>query len=354
MSIPRLVLHIGLPKTGSSLIQRTMKALRPRLREQGVVYVARSRIVAMKAYAREAGSVARPASTAFLDELRGVVAEEAEHLTGPVQSVVVSNEATCGWPNATTVRYWPNAAARVEAFVSALAPASMHVVGYVRRQDRFLESMYMQQIHGGGTMPWEEYRDDQCVDVRVRYTDVFDAIAAVDGVTDLTVKPFEIIGAGGPAFVADFLETVGLGELADTLPREALILANASFTEPAWRSALTINRYLTNAADRRKVRKFLGSMFPPDRHPRAQLLTDAERVALIDRYREENERLFGTWMPSYPADAYSTTDATSALAGVLPPREVPSAPAKRPNRRRGIVAGVRRRARRLWRRLRRR
>jgi hypothetical protein len=353
MADPRLVLHIGLPKTGSSLIQRTMKALRPRLRERGVAYVARSRIIAMKTYAREAGKANAPASAAFLDELRTVVAEEAEHVAGPVRTVIVSNEATCGWPTGSPP-YWPNAAARVEAFVSALAPASMQVLAYVRRQDRFLESMYMQQIHGGATTPWEEYRDEHCADVRIRYTDVFDAIATVEGVTDLTVKPFEIIGAGGPAFVADFLETIGLGDLGDDLPAEALILANASFSEPAWRSALTINRYLTNPADRRKVRKFLGSMFPPDRHPKAHLLTDRERAALIERYRDENERLFRTWMPSYPTGAYSTPDGTAALASVLPPRQVSAPETAPPRRRRSIVAGVRWRARRLWRRIRRR
>ena len=41
MAIKHLVLHVGVPKTGTSLIQPQLRTLRPQLRRRGIAYVDR-------------------------------------------------------------------------------------------------------------------------------------------------------------------------------------------------------------------------------------------------------------------------------------------------------------------------
>ena len=59
--------------------------------------------------------------------------------------------------------------------------------------------------------------------------------------------------------------------------------------------------------------------FPVGDYPSAVILTDLERSRILDIYREDNERLFATWMPDLPRDAYSSITATKALGSVLSP-----------------------------------
>jgi hypothetical protein len=67
------------------------------------------------------------------------------------------------------------------------------------------------------------------------------------------------------------------------------------------------------------LRKYLKTHFPVGAYPPAAILTDEERIGLLDLYREDNERLFTTWMPALPRDSYSSLAMTKQLGSILPP-----------------------------------
>ena len=60
--------------------------------------------------------------------------------------------------------------------IAALSPRRTDVLVYVRRQDRLLESMYMQQIHLGKSLTWEDFFANAGGDDRVRYRDLMEVI----------------------------------------------------------------------------------------------------------------------------------------------------------------------------------
>jgi hypothetical protein len=320
-SIEHLILHIGVPKTGSSLLQKSLRALRQPLRERGIAYVDRKAFLAMPdyrawaAYGREQYS-----KEALFDQLRDTVKASRKKVAGGGRTLVISNESI---PGRLSPEYgnpfWSRAGESVAELVSVIAPKRTVVIVYVRRQDRLLESLYMQRIHLGYRTKWVRFRDKTCLDERVRFTELIGDVSTVPTVSEVRVRPFEIIQAGSAAFTSDFLDNLGAGDLVHQLEPKTLATTNPSYTQPAWVAALAINRLLTKPEHPDKVRKFLTDLFPPGEYPAAQLLTDEERLSMLTRYRDENAELFATYLPEFPKDAYSTLEGTKAFRGVLTP-----------------------------------
>jgi len=326
--IEQLILHIGVQKTGSSLIQRSMRSARKRIRSAGVGYVDRRAFLDMPdmwawaAYGRQSFS-----NEAFREQLSEAVRVEMGKTAGSGDRVLISNESIVGrlQPDYQNP-FWGRAAASVGELIEVLQPRTTSVVVYVRRQDRLLESVYMQRIHTGHTTTWEEFRDLTCRDLRVGYTRLIESLESVSGVDEIQVRPFEIIAGGGRLFVADFLEMAGLGGIRVPKGNDP---SNQSYTAPAWEAAMVMNQYVESAEDAKAVRRFLGRLFPASDYPKAILLSDEERGELLEMYREENRDLFTRYLPQFPADSYSTDELPSEITDFLVPSE-PEAPAPKP------------------------
>jgi hypothetical protein len=316
----RLILHVGVPKTGTSLIQRTMRQLRPELRRSGVVYIDRKAMHRLpdrpswSAY----GTGPEENRPRFLADLREVVKRERLQTAPRARTVVMSNESMIG---RVAPEYgdpfWPRATDALTDVVSALEPKSTRVIMYIRRQDRLLESLFMQRIHLGATMAWNRFHEAACRDDRIRYQDLIQAIETVPTVEEISVAPFELIGAGGVPFVTHFLRSLNLGLERLVADREDEKPSNPSYTQPAYELALKINKHLETPAQRELTRKYLRQLFPADEYPKAQLLTDDQRNELIEVYRPTNEKFFAEYLPEFPVDSYSSPEATGRLGAWL-------------------------------------
>jgi hypothetical protein len=311
MSIGRFVFHVGAPKTGTSLLQKALRRLTGPLAEHGVTYVDRSRWLEMDTYRGWAPYGRDHISPGdFQNELRRVF-DDAGGAEGDL--VVTSNEAASGWDSDLGIPFWKDAHDAVRQVVEALEPDSTEIVVYLRRQDRFLESLYMELVHIGRAIEWDEFRDAACKDDRVRFSELIDAVGAVDGVDRVHVRLFESIRSGAREFVADFLELVDAGRLAHGLADEVLEVARPSFTQPAWEAALRLNHLVTSPEEIRRLRRFLVDLFPTEQYPAASLLTESERAHLVAEHREDNERVFSAHLPDLPLTTYSTVDAIEGL-----------------------------------------
>lgn len=315
MAIKHLVLHVGVPKTGTSLIQRSLRTLRPQLRERGIAYVDRQQIQQLDHRMSWGGDARGPAAgkPAFARELKTVVRSEVRLAAGRSQTVLISNESMIGRAEpGFGDPYWPRAAEGIGEVIAALSPRRTEILMYVRRQDRLLESMYMQQIHLGKALAWEEFFANVGGDDRVRYRDLMEVIAGLPTVASTRVRPFEIIEAGAPSFVADFLSYFGAEDLVPLLTN--FTPSNPSYTQPAWEAALEMNPHLRTEEQITATRKFLRELFPPGDYPRAALMTDDERSRLLEIYAPANQSFFRDFLPGYPADSYLTEEATKRLA----------------------------------------
>lgn len=319
-----LIFHIGIPKTGTSLIQKAMRRLRPRLRSRGVAYLDRGQITELAGFG---AWLEDPTNLAAQGGFLGEVAELAGRAVGPDQTtLLVSNEGAAGHSRTFDTPFWPRARPAVTSLIEAIAPARTQLVVYVRRQDRLLESLYMERIHRGNVVEWPDFRDRVCGDDRVRYGELIDQIIDIPTVTEIRVRPFEIIGAGAAAFVADFLDGIGQSELTADIPARILAVSNPSYTDPAWRAALAVNSLLETNEQRTNFRRFIRTLFPADSYPEAPLLNEDERLDLLARYRSHNERLFAEYLPEFPMDAYSTLDGVDRLKDHLNPIDLPDEP----------------------------
>ena len=318
--LEQLILHIGVQKTGSSLIQRSMRSARKRIRSAGVGYVDRRAFLDMPdmwawaAYGRQGFS-----KEAFREQLSEAVRVEMGKTAGGGSRVLISNESIAGrlQPDYQDP-FWGRAAASVGELIEVLQPRTTSVILYVRRQDRLLESVYMQRIHTGHTTTWEEFRDLTCRDLRVGYTRLIESLESVPGVDEIQVRPFEIIAGGGRLFVADFLEMAGLGGIRVPKGNDP---SNQSYTAPAWEAAMVMNQYVESPEDAKAVRRFLGRLFPPSDYPKAILLSDEERGELLEMYREDNRDLFSRYLPHFPPDSYSTDELPTEVTEFLVPIE---------------------------------
>jgi hypothetical protein len=319
--IDRLIFHIGVPKTGSSLLQKALRNLRSDLQERGVTYIDRNVFMSIPSYKAWA-PYGRPgySKREFLTEFASKVDRRRRRGdAAATTTVLISNETGAGRARDFGDPFWPGAAPGITEIIETLEPASTELVMFVRRQDRLLESFYMQRIHRGGWVDWQEHRDTICRDDRVDFTELVESIENLPTVTGVRIRPFEIIQAGAPAFVSDFLGIIDATDLVHRLRPELLDPTNPSFTQTAWEAAMILNPMLDRPDQPKKVRKFLNSLFPADNHPKAQLLTDDERAELLEQYRPRNEQFFDLRLPDFPREAYSTADGTRALRTWLDP-----------------------------------
>jgi len=333
LSIPRqITLHVGLHKTGTTLIQRSLRKLRDPMARRGVVYMDRLEMSDMASFAgwralpsRDDPRIPRlPAHRLHRVELAEQFTLELRHLAerrseeaaaaagGHPAHLVMSNEALVGAvaPDLSHP-YRPRAEPALQHVLDALAPDSTRLVLYVRRQDRLIESQYVQRIHEGLTHDFEEFAAAATADTFIRYGDLVERLAEIATVVEVTVRPFEVIGLGAVDFMIDFLEPLGLGGL--DLSDVSMKRTNPSYTAPALRAALAINPLLETLDELRATRRFLRSTFPIGKYPRPQLFDEKERQRVLDMYAPANRRLFRSFMPEFPEDSYALADGLDPM-----------------------------------------
>ncbi|HEX8388158.1 MAG TPA: hypothetical protein VF636_03990 [Sphingomonas sp.] len=152
--MPDLFIHIGGPKTGTSAIQRHLTRYRGALRKAGTLYPeggvlksAHHRLGAA-VFAERAGRLGGESRGAVLDEAIGAIrAEMTEH---DPKRVIISTEYLWGELPKTDVR----------SLLDPFAHCALHVVAYLRRQDLFAQSLYMQAVKTGAAQPFAAWLEN--------------------------------------------------------------------------------------------------------------------------------------------------------------------------------------------------
>lgn len=142
--MPRVYVHVGLPKTGTTYLQKTLWASRASLSEQGVLVPGENQQFQRNAVYDLLGRRLRgvdqpevPGSWGTL--LESVRARRAEH-------VVLSEELLVHATGGVARR-----------LVRDLKPAEVHVIVTVRDLERVLTSMWQQNLAKGRTWSWPEF-----------------------------------------------------------------------------------------------------------------------------------------------------------------------------------------------------
>lgn len=291
-----MVLHVGAHKTGTSLIQTYLEARSRELRRMGIVALDRTeagRIIGWGGLPRSKPELLRGAVQAALGEPyplpRGLsVPRAVAAFTPKPRTVVVSYENSLGRPFRPPTRaLYPNAAVCALALADNLAQWQSRVVYYIRSQEEYLESYYLQTIHEGGShafTTWLESIDQSALS----WVPVVEALTTAFGADQVVVKDFAQLRNGQNAFIADFLRTCD-PSIDPTVSFDRM--RNISISQRGLEIALAINPLLQNTEERRQTRKFLQRHFNNTTAPRPVLLDDDTRAAIRERYAAENREL---------------------------------------------------------------
>lgn len=288
----RVVMHIGLQKTASTLIQRNLQHRRAKLRESGFDYrrlKPGDNVPAkhLPRFTSRMRSFSWPRHAPPDD--RDVVDELEEQLSGS-PSYLLSDENVLGPVSLETGEPAYRMAETVIEWVSGVLPVDRaDFILYVRRQDTFLESTYLQRIHVGKTFGFREYVAGSDID-SLNWHRLADRIAGVVGRDHLSVLPYESIRSGELSYLNTFLRYAGCRhsfEEGDLAPRKS----NRSYSALALEIARRTNDLLTGE-DARVFRRFLQQNFSNATHAPAELLSDQRRREILEQHEASNRRLF--------------------------------------------------------------
>jgi hypothetical protein len=197
MSVRRVVIHAGLPKTGTSAVQATLAANRSKLRAAGVEYwdLADDHNVALAGLLRPNGprqeKLARRAARQI-----GSPAEILRHLDeaigGDGETLIISAEAVSAYTRRTL---------RDLVSIFEAREVKCTAVAYVREPRAALTSGVQQMLKGGHTIA-EQLRERAIYDPRRRLGALVEVFGS-DGRLD--VRPYP-----GRTLLPDFLGAVGL------------------------------------------------------------------------------------------------------------------------------------------------
>lgn len=201
--VNQLIFHVGTHKTGSTALQASLAAASPQLLEKGILYP-------------KAGRGNHPGHANLFWEQIGSRKWESEsggygELLAEIGSaepsvVILSSEGFSHPDNSADLAAWG------AGLAETLSAECVDVIGYVRPQWAYAESLYSQQIKGGRTSAtFEEAILSEEYLRRFDYKSIFSPWAERFG-KGISVRPFRDDKLIGQDVVSDFWEVTSLGE----------------------------------------------------------------------------------------------------------------------------------------------
>lgn len=284
-AMKHLILHVGAPKTGSSLVQKALQANKDKLDGLGYRTLVRHEFDAAtdKAHGRWRRGRRRP-------ELLTTALEQLRESVDGAENLIVSHEDLLGPIGSFRQgQLYQDAELVLRTAVDVLQPERVSVILYVRRQDRFVESVYLQMVRQGYAKTFDEFYGPVTPEA-LRWDDLADRIEASlpDG-SEVLVNYFEDISQlGGRGFCRKFVAQIA-PRMHVELPFNTTAV-NRGYSDVALRIALAANGHLERP-DQRKLRAFLDENFSNVTHPKPVLLTTEQRAELLTALVKSNTRL---------------------------------------------------------------
>jgi hypothetical protein len=293
-----IVVHVGLHKTGSTFLQRVLWRVVEDLNAQDVHWEPKDAfnpgtgfgVVLRRVQEGRPLDVTRVRrAAATLQEIvnthRLLLISDETILSRRVDHSYEGNAYTIGLPVLEWLR-------------SNVTP-DVRILMYVRRQDRFLESLYTQMVHQGGSGGFDDWyaRVDPA---RFDWYGLADRIEGIVGPGNLAVRAFETVQDGNEAFCREFFRAIDPSLQVD-LPMERLERmakrSNPGLSGRGLELARVVYPKLSEE-ERMVFRKvYLQRYFSNRQFDRPKLLTDDAAEHLRAIHREGNAKLFARWLP---------------------------------------------------------
>lgn len=268
MSGSRIWLHIGAPKSGTTALQRYLSDNRDALRAAGLSYISPGN---------------RTSSNTMAVAINKKRQAELQEMGAEVSAEIAKADGDCVLSSEMFFGMGP---AQLATVIPELTPERTAVLVYLRRQDLYIESKFVQKAKNG------------------RFSGgIFDYIAKFDGsgadYAD-TLKPWQDGGYPLRLRICEPAQLVGGSVIPDAMALMNVTDAPALKTTDAVNSSPSAARLqLLQAAKEAgapNVRR-LQRMLPPDQGPKARFFTPEERQAFYAKYAASNEAIRAQYFP---------------------------------------------------------
>ncbi len=294
--MPRLYLHIGTHKTGSTAIQQLLWKHREALANGGLLYPdVGVRRDAHHEIAWAAGTTrAAPDAAA----LRGLVEQLAHQIRNAEDALLLSSEEF-------------EFVQRVDELASLQDHFEVKVIVYLRKQDEYLEAAYNQHVRS-----YDLRFTDSIYQFALRYNffwrfdywRILQNWGRVFGTENIIVRPYGTELVGDDA-VADFLSLLPVpGDLQRAIAGETFRI-NRALHPSAIPYMARVNRMALSREQHQAAQGILRKAIPHERGYR--FLRDDEASRFYETFETDNQALFETYMGLDHDPFHSAADAAT-------------------------------------------
>jgi hypothetical protein len=309
----------GAHKTGTTLLQAALHGQAERLEPHGIKVIPRTAFYSSPLfyYLKSLRPGAKPVDR----NLRKNARQWAREIRGTDSKLILSGESCFGEPNSQP---YPGITTALETLSEMFPRRRIRITYYVRRQDSFFESVYIQRIQKGALPVFDKFYR---ATYRANYDwcSMLDTMAQTIGRRNIVIKPFEMIQWGPDNYVRDFfscfVKDERLMEEVSKLPTTTN--TNVSLSQYALDEALRKFPDL-DADGRKKLIRELQREAANSNHQRAQLLSEERREQIAKKYSGANEKLFSKWQLDERFRPYYTFSDTKPPAPSERPSSTPS------------------------------
>ncbi len=294
----RVVLHCGFHKTGSTLIQKALRASKSILDKHSVHFFSLPDLNRLELRPLLHRLATRGPDGSELEHLKETMGKEAK--AAPQEVFLLSFEGLLGNPPSGFYRL---AGAKLRLLLEVFAPLETSVIVYIKRQDRMLESIYKQRIQMGGTLDVPAFlRTIKFEDMS--WERLLADIEAVVGMSRMCVRLAEDLSHGEQEHLNAFLSLVVGHALEERfeVPRDT----NQSYSELALRIALVLNSIL-DEQQLPQFRQLLRKHFNDGKKP--EILDTASRKEILSFHGPGNASVFRRYRPGKDPALYQDPDS---------------------------------------------
>ncbi len=274
MSMPKLFIHIGTHKTGTTAIQSALKESRARLESEGINYLQIPRAIL-------ADWTKKPLGEQEIYDGRNFLKKAVEKCRkDDFSRFIISSEAFSG----TVYQGYKNSRLVSENLRAVTSGFDVNIIVYLRRQDDFIESMYTQMIHEGRSISFRDYVD-QLDNLSFRWDLLLNDYARSFDKNNIIVRRYhKKYLPNKESILNEFGGLIGARSLSlESNSRPT----NQGYSRDALEIARLINPHLTKD-DRREFRQLLQRTQTKEPFDNYSFFSWEERESILSRYSDSN------------------------------------------------------------------
>ncbi len=276
MCKPKIILHFGAHKTGTSLLQKFMRDRASEINEASIFAISRSETNTLLGWGDQ-----------FVKNLSNLTNRIDSISDNGFKYIVASHENALGHPFIDGGKsLYPSASELIGKYRDYLSPYDVHFVFYIRDTADFLESYYIQTVQEGSGKSFRKWLQSYGDFEYLSWRPLVEAIKLANFNSYSIINFSDSIRQGQKQFIAQFLSTF-MEDTANLPEIDYNANRNISVGSLGLKLLKACNKHVTTAEERKLLRKFFQANFNNTKYEKPKLLSEDQKSFILQKYGEE-------------------------------------------------------------------